>query len=124
MARPDVPVVLPAAEVHLGLLHPFRGEADSRQDAESLLGADHGAVHPACPDKAGAIPEGLRGLTAAGAGKLAVHEPRPADAVPDHPDLAWVLFLERLALGVPAERSTPQPAAVAQYKPDAAQSVA
>jgi hypothetical protein len=86
LARPDVPVFLPAAEVHLGLRHllPFQGEADSRRDAESLSGADRGAVRRVYFDMVGAIPEdrlGHLGLLAVAAGKLADREPRLADAV-------------------------------------------
>ncbi len=119
MARPDVPVFPQAVVVHLGLLHPFRGVVDNHRAAESLLGADHGAVRPAGPDMAGAIPEVLRGRTALAAGKSAVREPRLADAVLEHPDPAWALFLERLAWSVLDQRLAQQHAAAARCKPDA-----
>ena len=88
MARPDVPVFLLAAVGHLGLRLPFRGVADSHPDAVSLLDADHGAVRRVCLDMVDAIPEDRRGLPVRmdeAAGKLAVREPRLADAVPDAP---------------------------------------
>lgn len=122
-ARPDVPVY-PQAAGHLGLRLPFPGEADNHRGAVSLLGADHGAVRLVDPGMAGAIPEGLRGRTALAAGKLAVHGPRLADAVPDLPGPAWALFPERLAWGVPAKRWAPQRAAVARCKQDAGRSAA
>ena len=122
MARPDARVFLPVAVVHLGLLHPFLGEADNHQAAETLLDADHAAVRPVDPDMAGAIPEDLRDRTVLAAGKSAVHEPRLADAVPDR--LAWALFPGRLASDVPVKRLARQLAAVAQYKQDAARSAA
>src|SRR4029077_15918887 len=115
----DAPVFLPAAVVHLGLLLPFRGEADSHQAAENLLGADHGAVRPVDPDMAGAIPEGRRGRTAVAAGKSAVREPRLADAGPDHPGFAWILFPERLAWNALAKRWARQHEAVGRCKQDA-----
>jgi hypothetical protein len=118
LARPDVPAFPQAAVGRLGLHHPFRGEADNHQAAESLLGADHGAVRPVDPDMAGAIPEGLRGRTAVAAGKLAVHEPRLADAVPVHPGPASALFPERLAWSDPAQRWAQRHAEVARYKQD------
>ena len=124
MARPDVPVFPQAAVVHLALLHPFRGEADSHPDAESLLGADHDAVRLVDPDMVDAIPEDLRGRTAVAAGKLAAREPRLADAALDHPGPAWALFLERLAWNVPAKRLAQQHAAEARYKQDAGRSAA
>ena len=97
MAHPDVPVFLQAAVGHLGLRLPFQGVADSHPDAESWLDADLCVVHQACPDMGGAIPEVRRGLMDEAAGKLAVREPRPADAVLAHPDPAWAAFL-----GLPA----------------------
>jgi hypothetical protein len=124
LARPDVPVFLPAAVGHLGLRHPFRGEADNHRAAESLLGADHGAVRPVGPDMADAIPEDLRGRTDEVAGKSAAREPRLADAGPEHPDPAWVLFPERLAWSV-LEKHLAQPhAAEARCKRDAGLSAA
>ena len=124
MARPDVPVFPRAAVVHLGLLHPFRGVADSHQAAESLLGGDRDAVRPVSPDMVDAILEGLRGRTALAAGKSVAREPRPADAVPDHPGFAWILFPERLEWNVPAKRWAQQHAAEARCKQDAARSAA
>jgi hypothetical protein len=62
LVRPDVPVFPQAAVGHLGLLHPFRGVADIRQDAVSLLDAARDAVRPACLDMVGAIPEVRRAL--------------------------------------------------------------
>jgi len=120
LARPDAPAFPQAAVVHLGLLLPFPGEADSHRAAESLLGAGHGAVRPVCLDMAGAIPERLRGRRALAAGKSAAREPRPADAVPDHPGPAWVLFPERLAWSVLEKRWALRHAAEAPCKPDAA----
>ena len=101
LARPDVPV-FPQAEVgHLGLLRPFRGVADIHLDAESLLGADHGAVRQACPDTVDAILEDRRGRSVRldeAVEKLAGREPRPADAVPARLDSAWAVFPGRPAL--------------------------
>jgi hypothetical protein len=100
LAHPDVPVFPQAAVGHLGLRLPCRGAADSHPDAESWLDADRDAVRRACLDTVDAIPEDLRGLQARqvwAAGKLAVREPRPADAVLAHPDPAWAAFL-----GLPA----------------------
>ena len=124
MGRPDAQVFLQAEVAHPGLLHPFLDEADSRRDAESLLGADHGAVHPVAPDMADAILEGLRGRTALAAGRLAALEPRLADAVLERPGPAWVLFPARLAWGVPAKRWALRRAAAARCKQDAVQSAA
>jgi hypothetical protein len=98
--RPDVPVFLRAAEVHLGLRLPSLDVADSHPDAESWSDADRGAVRRACFDMVGAIPEdrqGHLGHLAWAAEKLAGREPRLADAVPDHPDPAWFE-----CLGLPA----------------------
>jgi hypothetical protein len=88
LARPDVPVFLPAAAVHLGLrLLPCPGVADSHRDVVNLSDEDRGAVRQVCFDIAGAIPEGLRGhlglpgRMAGAAERLAGREPRPADAV-------------------------------------------
>lgn len=120
MARPDVPASPQVAVVRLGLLHPFRGEADNHLAAESLLGVDHGAVRPVYPDMAGAIPEVLRDRKALAAGKLAALEPRLADAVPDRPGPASALFLERLAWGVPAKCLAQLHAAEARCIQDAA----
>jgi len=120
LARPDVPAVPRAAVDHLGLPHPFPGEADNRRDAENLLDADHGAVRPVDPDMAGAILEGLRDPMALAAGKSVARELRLVDAVPDHPDPAWVLFPEPLAWSAPEKRWALRHAAVAPCKPDAA----
>ena len=124
MARPDVPVFPLAAVVHLGLPHPFRGEADNHRAEESLLGADHDAVRPVGPDMGGAIPEGLLGRTDVAAGKSAVREPRLADAALEHPDPAWVLFPERLAWSVLEKCLAQQHAAEARCKRDAGLSAA
>ena len=100
MVRPDVPVFRRAVVGRLGLLHPFPGVVDSHPDAASLSDADLDVVRRACLDTVDAIPEDLRGLQARqvwAAGKLAVREPRPADAVLAHPDPAWAAFL-----GLPA----------------------
>ncbi len=100
MARLDVPVFPQAAVGHLGLRLPFRGAEDIHLDAESLLGADHGAVRQACPDTVDAILEDRRGRSVRldeAVEKLAVREPRLADAVPAHPDPAWAV-----CLGLPA----------------------
>jgi hypothetical protein len=124
LARPDAQVCLPAAVGPLGLRLPFLGEADNHPAAESLLGADHGAVRPVGPDMAGAIPEGLRGRTDEAAGKSAAREPRLADAGLEHPDPAWVLFPERPAWSV-LEKHLAQPhAAEARCKRDAGLSAA
>jgi len=103
---------------HPGLLHPFRAEADNHRGAESLLGADHGAVRPVGPDMAGVIPEGLRGRMDVASGKSAVREPHLADAG-QRPDPAWVLLLERLAWSVLEKRLAQQHAAEARCKRDA-----
>jgi hypothetical protein len=124
LARPDARVYLPVAVGHLGLLHPFQDEADNHQAAESLLGADHGAVRPVCPDMAGAIPEGLRGRTDVAAGKSAVRERRLADVALERPAPAWVLFPERLAWSVPEKHLAQQHAAEARCKRDAGLSAA
>lgn len=100
MARPDVPVFPQAAVGHLGLRLPCRGVVDSHPDAESWLDADLDVVRQACLDMVDATPEDHRGLQVRldeAAGKLAVREPRLADAVPARPDPAWVVFL-----GLPA----------------------
>ena len=125
--RPDAAVFLPAAVVHRDLPHPFQGEADNHQAAENLLGADRGAVPRVYPDMADAIPEDRLGLLVQkdeGVGKLAGHEPRLADAVPDRPGPASALFPERLAWGVLAQSWAPRHAAVAPYRQDAGRSAA
>jgi len=119
LARPDVPVFPPVAEVRLGLHRPFPDVADSRPDVVCWSGAGRGAVRQVCLDTVGASPERLRDRMAAGAEKLAVRGPRPADAVPDRPASVW--FLLRPAWNVPAERwALSHVAAAALYKPDAA----
>jgi hypothetical protein len=103
LARQDVPVFPPAGEVHLGLRLPSRDVADSHLDEVNLWDADRDAVRRACFDIADAILEALRGRLglpdrmAGAAERLAGREPRLADAVPDHPDLAWAVCLELLA---------------------------
>ena len=92
LGRPDVPVFPLVAVGRLGLLHPFLGAADSRPDVASLWDADLDAVRRVCLDMADAIPEGRRGLMDEAVGKLAVREPRPADAVPAHPGSALAVF--------------------------------
>jgi hypothetical protein len=119
-----VPAFPQAAVVHLDLRHPFPGEADSRQAAENLLGADHDVVRPVDPDMVDAILEGLRGQTAVAAGKSAAREPRLADAGLEHPDPAWVLFPARLAWNVLAKRWAQRHAAEARCKQDAGRSAA
>ena len=88
MVRPDAPAFPLAAVDRLGLRLPSRGVADSHQDAASLWDAGLDAVRRACPDMADAIPEVRRDLMDEAAGKLAVREPRLADAVLGHPDPA------------------------------------
>jgi hypothetical protein len=119
-----VPVFLPAVAGHLDLRLPFRGAEDIHRDAVNLSGADHDAVRQVCPDMAAAILEDLRGPMALAAGKLAGREPHLADAVPDHPDFAWVLFPELPASVALAARLARQHAGVAPYIPDAARSAA
>lgn len=83
-----MPVFRRAVVGRLGLLHPFPGVVDSHPDAASLSDADLDVVRRACLDMVDAIPEVRRGLPVQmdeAVGKLAAREPRPADAVPDHP---------------------------------------
>jgi hypothetical protein len=87
LGRPDAPVFPQAAVDRRDLLRPFRGVADSHPDAVSLWDADHDAVRRVCLDTVDAIPEdrpGLRVQMDEVAGKLAVREPRLADAVLAH----------------------------------------
>jgi hypothetical protein len=122
LARLDVPVFPLVAAVHLDPRLPSPGVADNHPAAESLLGADLGAVRPVDPDMGGAIPEDRRGLRvrkALAAGKSVVREPRLADAVLEHPDPAWVLFPERLAWSVLEKCLARRHAAAARCKPDA-----
>lgn len=101
LARPDVPVFLLVAAVHLGLRHlrPFLGAVDIRQGAENLLDADLGAVRRAGLDTVAVIPEALLlpDLMGEAAEKLAGRALLPADAVLDRLALASVLFPERPA---------------------------
>jgi hypothetical protein len=130
--RPDVPVFLQVAAVHLCLrLRPFLGAADIRLVAESLLGADRVvADHPVYSDMADAVLEGIhrQGLMAVGAGKLVGREQLPAADValdrlekalsPEHP--AWSgSAAARLAELADAAAAVPE-----LYKPGAAQSAA
>ena len=72
-----------------------------------------------------AIPEGLLDPMAVAAGKLAVREPRPADAVPGRLDFASVWYPELPASpDALAERWAQPRVVVAPYKPDAAPSAA
>jgi hypothetical protein len=118
LARPDVPVFPLAAEVHLGLRLPCPDVADSHLGAASLSDVDHDAVRRAFLDKVGAILEDRQGHSvrlAWAAGKLAGRGPRLADAVLDHPDSAWGVYLELPALiGLVARWAEPH-AAVAPY---------
>jgi len=116
LARPDALVFQPAAVVHLGLRHPFPGVADNHRAAESLLGADHGAVRQDVPDMGDAILEGLLVRTALAAGKSAAREPRLAGAVLERPGPASVLFPERLAWSVLEKRLARRRAAEAPCK--------
>jgi hypothetical protein len=116
LARPDVPVFPLAAVVHLGLRRPFLGAADNHRAAESLLGADPGAVRPVDPDMVDAILEGLRGRRVVVAGKSAAREPRLADAGLERPAPAWVLFRVRLAWNVLEKRLARRHAVEARCK--------
>ncbi|HXJ72397.1 MAG TPA: hypothetical protein VNM37_06075 [Candidatus Dormibacteraeota bacterium] len=123
LARPDALVFPLAAVDHLVLRHPSRGVADIRQDAVSLLDADLDVVLPACPDMADAILEGRRGLPARmdeAVEKLAVREPRLADAVLAHLDFASGVFPGRPALVGLVGRWARPLAAAALYIPDEA----
>ena len=127
MARRDVPVFLQAAVGHLGLRLPFRGAADIRQDAESLLDGDHDAVHPACLDMVDAIPEGRQGRPARmdeAVEKLAVRELRLADAVPAHLDSASDVFPGHPALVALVGHWAPRRVAAGPCTPDEALSAA
>jgi len=125
LARPDVPVFPLAAVDHPALRLPFPVVADSHPDAASLLDADLCVVHQACPDIGGAIPEVRRGLMDEAAGKLAVREPRPADAALARPDSALAVFPGHPALVSDfVERWARRRAAAALYTPDEAQSAA
>ena len=127
MARPDVPVFPLAAVGRLGLRLPFRGVADSHPDAVSLWDAGLDAARRACLDMEDAIPEVRRARLDRlvwGAGKLAGHEPRPADAALAHPDFALAENPELLALIALGERWARVRAAAELYTPDEALSAA
>lgn len=127
LGRPDAPVFPQAAVGHRDLLHPFRVVADSHPDAESLLDAGLDAVRRACLDTVDAIPEDRLGRSdrlVVAVGKLADREPHLADAVPAHPDSAWVVCLGLPALVGLVERWAQLRAAVALYTPDEALSAA
>ena len=127
MARPDVPVFPQAAVGHLGLRLPFRGVADIRQDAESLLDAARDAVRPVCLDMVDAIPEVRRGLPVRldeAVEKLAAREQRPADAVPARPDSAWAVFPGHPAWVALVEHWAPRRVAAGPCIPDEALSAA
>jgi hypothetical protein len=72
----DAPVFREPAEVRPAL-RPCPGEAESLH-GEHWWDADRGAVHPAAHHKADAIPEARPDQKDAGAGRLAVREPRLA----------------------------------------------
>jgi hypothetical protein len=127
LARRDVPVFPLAAVGHLDLRLPFPDVADSHLDAVSLLDADRDAVRRACPDMVDAIPEDRLGLPVRmdeAVGKLAVREPRLADAVRAHPDSALAVFPGLPAWVALAERWARRRAAVELYIPDEAPSAA
>jgi hypothetical protein len=119
-----VPVFPLAVEVHLGLRLPCLGVADNHQDAENWSDADRDVVRPVCPDMEDAILEVRRDRMAAAVGKLAAHEPRPVDAVPDRPGSAWALFPELPAWDALAERLVQRLAAAEPYTQDVARSAA
>jgi hypothetical protein len=76
---------------------------------------------------ADAIPEDRLGRSDRlvwGAGKLAARELRLADAVPDHPDPAWIVCLGLPALVGLVERWAQRRAAAARCIPDEALSAA
>lgn len=124
LARPDAQVFPQAAVAHPALRLPCRGVADIHPDAVSLWDADLCVVRPACLDMVDAIPEDRRGLRDEGAGKLAVREPRLADAVPAHPGPAWALFRALPALVGPVEHWARPRAAAEPYTQDEDRSVA
>ena len=105
----DALVFLAPAEVHRDL-RPFRDVVEI-PCAERSSDAVRGAVHPAAPHIPGAIPERRPDQKAGAAGKLAVREQRPVDAV-----LVLALSVRQ---ATPAGRSMrAAAAAVALYKPD------
>jgi len=118
LARPDVPVFLPVAEVRLDLHRPFPDAADSRRDVACWLGVGRGAAPRACSDTAGASPARLRGRMAADAERLAVRALRPEDAVLDR------LVLACHRLNRETHRMLPAFAAVGQCKQDVGRSAA
>ena len=79
--RPDALACLASVEARPGLRPSL--DAAGILHAARWSGADRGAVRPAVRRMAVVIPEVRPDLKAAGAGKLAVREPRPEDAVPD-----------------------------------------
>jgi len=85
--------------------HPFLDAAGTLR-AECWLDADRGAARPACRrHMAGAIPVRRPDLKDAGAGKSAVREPSPADAVLDRLALVFRCLAAMLKpLGAAAER--------------------
>jgi hypothetical protein len=105
----DAPVFPAPAEVHPAL-RPFPGEAESLR-VERLWDAGRDAVPPAAHHKGDATPEDRPDLKAAGAGRLAVREPRLAgDGLVPVP--ASVFHLESHAWRLAAQVS----AAAALYK--------
>jgi hypothetical protein len=121
MAVPDVVPVLPdalafpgPAAAHPGLRLPCPDAAEIPR-AECWLDADRDAARPVDRHMEVANPEVRPDPKAAGAGKSAVREPRPADAVPD-----------RLALACrrPGARAKPLDAAVERCKQDEGRSAA
>ena len=127
-ARPDVPVCPPVAVDHLALCHhPFPGVADSHQDAGNWWDVDLGAARPVYPGTGDASLGVLRDhlvRPVEAAEKWAAHEPRLADAVPDHPAPASVVYPGLPASSGSVERLEGQLAAVARYKQDAVPSAA
>ena len=123
-----MPVFPPEEEVHLGLRRlPFLGVVDSRRGAESWLDVGHDAVHPACFDMAGEIPEGRQGRPdhlVGAAERLADRGPRLADAAPGRLDPAWAACLGRPASVALVARWAEPLVVAARYRPDAARSAA
>jgi hypothetical protein len=127
LGRRDVPVFLLAAVVHLDLRLPFPGVEDSHPDAVSLLDADLDAVRRVCLDMVDAILEDRLGLPVRmdeAVGKLAVREPRLADAVRAHPDSALAVFPGLPAWVALVARWARRRAAAELYIPDEAPSAA
>jgi hypothetical protein len=109
MAHPDAPVFPPAVEEHPVLRLPCPDAEDIRRDAVCWWDVVHDAVRLVCPDR-GAILEGRPGQMAWGAGKLAVREPLPVDAVPDQA----VRRARHASADAPAERLRPRVSAAAE----------